>query len=100
MEPRGRARRLSALLTGLKAGSSDCNAESLTKESHLSEEISISDANGKCIHGNYEIANGVVTVTTAKGLSRTADVDENMLSPETLARMLLLQLHKREDPDQ
>jgi len=100
MEPRGRARRLSALLTGLKAGSSDCNAESLTKESHLSEEISISDANGKCIHGNYEITNGVVTVTTAKGLSRTADVDENMLSPETLARMLLLQLHKREHPDQ
>ena len=78
----------------------NCNAESLTKESHLSEEISISDANGKCIHGNYEIANGAVTVTTAKGLSRTADVDENMLSPETLARMLLLQLHKREDPDQ
>ena len=63
----------------------------------MSEKISFSDASGTSIHGNYELAGGVITVTTADGLSKTADVDNSMLSPETLAKMLLLQMHQRED---
>jgi hypothetical protein len=43
------------------------------------------------------LAGGVITVTTAAGLSKTADVDDSMLSPETLAKMLLLQMHQQGD---
>jgi hypothetical protein len=71
----------------------------LAEEANLSEEISFSDANGHSIHGNYEVNNGVLTVTTADGLSKTADVGDSMLSPETLARMLLLQMHQHEGVD-
>jgi hypothetical protein len=69
------------------------------QEATLREEISFSDANGTSIHGNYELTNGVVTVTTADGLSKTADVDNSMLSPETLAKMLLLQMHQQGDAE-
>ncbi len=65
----------------------------------MSEEISFSDANGTNIHGNYEVADGVLTVTTDDGLSKTADIDDSMLAPETLARMLLLQMHQHEGVD-
>jgi hypothetical protein len=71
----------------------------LAQEANLSEEISFSDANGTNIHGNYEVADGVLTVTTDDGLSKTADIDDSMLSPETLARMLLLQMHQHEGVD-
>jgi hypothetical protein len=71
----------------------------LAQEANLSEEISFSDANGTNIHGNYEVADGVLTVTTDDGLSKTADINDSMLSPETLARMLLLQLHQHEGVD-
>jgi hypothetical protein len=72
---------------------------SQAQEAILSEQISFSDANGTSIHGNYELANGVVTVTTADGLSKTADVGDSMLSPETLAKMLLLQMHQQGDAE-
>jgi hypothetical protein len=71
----------------------------LAQEANLSEEISFSDANGTNIRGNYEVADGVLTVTTDDGLSKTADIDDSMLSPETLARMLLLQMHQHEGVD-
>src|SRR6202034_885712 len=77
-----------------------CKARSFpAQEASLSEKISFSDASGTSIHGNYELAGGVITVTTADGLSKTADVDNSMLSPETLAKMLLLQRHQREDAE-
>jgi hypothetical protein len=79
-------------------GETDCWARSfLAQEASLSEKISFSDANGTSIHGNYELAGGVITVTTPDGLSKTADVDDSMLSPETLAKMLLLQMHQQGD---
>ncbi len=65
----------------------------------MSEEISFSDANGHSIHGAYDVHNGVLTVTTSDGVSKTADVDDSMLSPETLAKMLLLQMHQHEGVD-
>jgi hypothetical protein len=36
----------------------------------------------------------VVSVTTPDGRVLKANVDDSMLSPETLAKVLLLQLHK------
>jgi hypothetical protein len=69
------------------------------QEANLSEEISFPDANGTNIHGNYEVADGVLTVTMDGGLSKTADIDDSMLSPETLAKMLLLQMHQHEGVD-
>jgi hypothetical protein len=65
----------------------------------LRDEITFANVSGKSIHGNYEIADGIITVTTATGLSKTADVDQSMLSPETLAKMLLLQLYQQENAD-
>jgi hypothetical protein len=72
----------------------------LAQEANLSEEITFADANGQSIHGNYEVTDGVITVTTADGLSKTADVDDSMLSAETLARMLLLQMHQQDGEPQ
>jgi hypothetical protein len=70
----------------------------LAQEASLSEEISFSDASGTSIHGHYKVADGVITVTTADGLRKTADVGDSMLSAETLAKMLLLQMvqHQRD----
>jgi hypothetical protein len=69
------------------------------QEATLSEKISFADANGTNIHGNYELAGGVITVTAADGGSKTADVDGSLLSPETLAKMLLLQMHQQADAE-
>jgi hypothetical protein len=81
-------------------GGPDCKGPTFeTQEASLSEKISFSDASGTSIQGNYELAGGVITVTAADGLSKTADVDGSMLSPETLAKMLLLQLHQQADVD-
>jgi hypothetical protein len=37
----------------------------------------------------------MITVTTADGRTTTAEIEDSMLCAETLARMLLLQLHRR-----
>jgi hypothetical protein len=41
---------------------------------------------------------GLVTVTLSDGRKTTADIEESMLSPEILARMLLLQMHRAKQP--
>jgi hypothetical protein len=61
----------------------------------MSETISFQDADGKRISGRFDVSHGMITVTARDGRTKTADIKESMLSPETLARMLLLQLHER-----
>jgi len=56
----------------------------------LGDELSFADVNGKSIRGDYEVTDGTIAVTTPAGLSRTA---------ETLANMLLRQLHQHENAD-
>jgi hypothetical protein len=60
----------------------------------MSESISFQDADGKCVSGRFEVGHGVITVTARDGRTKRAEIEEDTLSPETLARMLLLQLHR------
>jgi hypothetical protein len=60
----------------------------------MSESISFQDASGKSVSGRFEVRHGVITVTAHDGRTKRAKIEEDTLSPETLARMLLLQLHR------
>jgi hypothetical protein len=64
----------------------------------MSEKISIQDVDGKSISGHYVLRNGIVIVTASDGRTTRAAIEESMLSPETLARTLLLQLHRNGTP--
>jgi hypothetical protein len=64
----------------------------------MSEKISFPDANGKPVSGRFEVSKGMITVTASDGRTKTVEIEESMLSRETLARMLLLQLHQAERP--
>jgi hypothetical protein len=60
----------------------------------MSENISFQDADGKSVSRRFEVSHGVITVTARDGRTKRAEIEEDTLSPETLARMLLLQLHQ------
>jgi hypothetical protein len=64
----------------------------------MSEKISIQDVDGKSISGHYVLKNGIVIVTASDGRTTRAAIEESVLSPETLARTLLLQLHRNGTP--
>jgi hypothetical protein len=66
----------------------------------MSEQISFQDADGKHVSGRFDVSDGMITVTAPDGRKKTAKIEEGMLSPETLARMLLLQLHHEGRPAQ
>jgi hypothetical protein len=53
----------------------------------------------KFFSGRFEVSEGLMTVTSSDGSTKTADIQESMLSLETLARMLLLQMHRAKQPD-
>jgi hypothetical protein len=60
----------------------------------MSEKISFHDAEGKRISGLFDVSHGVIPVTASDGRTKMAEIEEDTLSPEILARMLLLQLHQ------
>ncbi len=60
----------------------------------MSDEISVHQIEGNRIGGRFVVNQGVVTVTISGGRSRTAHIDGSMLSVETLAKTLLLQLNQ------
>ena len=64
----------------------------------MSEKISIQDVDGKSISGHYVARNGSVVVTASDGRTTRAAIEDSMLSPETLARTALLQLHRNGTP--
>ena len=41
----------------------------------------------------------MITVTSPDGRTKTAEIEDSMLSPETLAKVLLLQLQQQERQD-
>jgi hypothetical protein len=61
----------------------------------MSEKISFQDADGKHVSGRFEVSHGMITVTATDGRTKTVELEESMLRPETLAKMLLLQLHQQ-----
>ena len=65
----------------------------------MSEEISFQDITGELVSGRFEVSEGLITVTLPDGRKTTADIEESMLSPEILARVLLLQMHRTKQPD-
>jgi hypothetical protein len=64
----------------------------------MSKKISFKDANGATISGKLEVSGGIFTVTALDGRTKAAKYEEGTLSGETLARMLLLQLHQEGRP--
>jgi hypothetical protein len=64
----------------------------------MSEKISFQDADGKRISGRFDVSHGMITVTAHDGRTKMAEIEEGMLSPETFAKMLLLQLHQEGRP--
>jgi hypothetical protein len=48
---------------------------------------------GKVISGSYKIEGDRITATASNGRTRIASLEDSMLSSETLAKVLLLQLH-------
>jgi hypothetical protein len=62
------------------------------------EKISIQDVDGKRISGQYVVKDGMVTVTASDGRTTRGTIEDSMLTPETLAKTLLLQLHRNGAP--
>ena len=54
----------------------------------MSEKFSFKDGEGRTFSGRFEVKNGIVTVTTSDGRTRSAAIEESMLGPETLAKTL------------
>jgi hypothetical protein len=65
----------------------------------VSEKISFKDAVGKRLSGLFNVSGGMITVTAPDGRTKTAGIEESMLSPEILAKVLLLQLQQEERQD-
>jgi hypothetical protein len=65
----------------------------------VSKEITFQDISGEPVSGRFEVSEGLITVTSSDGTKTTADIQESMLSPETLAKMLLLQMHRAKQPN-
>jgi hypothetical protein len=65
----------------------------------MSEKITLED-DGKRISGSYVVRDGMVTVTASDGSTTTGVIEDSMLSAETLAKTLLLQLHRTPTEDE
>jgi hypothetical protein len=64
----------------------------------MSGNIMFHDADGKNVSGRFDVSDGMITVTARDGRTKTSVIEEGMLSPETLAKMLVLQLHQEGRP--
>jgi hypothetical protein len=63
----------------------------------MNEKVSMED-DGKRISGRYVVKNGIVTVTASNGRATRGVIEDSLLSAATLARALLLQLHRHGAP--
>ena len=65
----------------------------------MNEKISFEEPNGKRLSGLFNVSGGMITVTAPDGRTKTAGIEESMLSPKILAKVLLLQLQQEERQD-
>ena len=63
----------------------------------MTEKISI-EVESKRVSGQYVVSDGMVTVTASDGRTTKGVIEDSMLSAETLAKTLLLQLYRHEVP--
>ena len=80
-------------------GSTLWSLDDILRLGAMSEEITFQDITGEPVSGRFEVSEGLITVTLPDGRKTTADIEESMLSPEILARVLLLQLHRAKQPN-
>jgi hypothetical protein len=50
-------------------------------------KISFVDTSGRPVSGHFEVGEGLIIVTLSDGTKTAADIQESMLSRETLAQM-------------
>jgi hypothetical protein len=81
-------------LKGELAGAGEAAPERIAA---MSEKISIQDVDGKHISGHYVVSDGIVIVTASDGRTTRGVIEDGMLSPESLAKTPLLQLHRNGD---
>ncbi len=63
----------------------------------MNEKVSFEEA-GQRVSGRYVVRDGIVIVTASDGRTTTGVIEDSALSPETLAKTLLFQLHRHEVP--
>ena len=73
-------------------GSTLWSLDDILRLGTMGEEIPFQDIPGEPVSGRFEVSEGLITVTLPDGRKTTADIEESMLSPEILARVLLLQM--------
>jgi hypothetical protein len=63
----------------------------------MSEEISFQDADGKLVSGRFNVSDGMITVTAHDVRTRTVEIDESVLSSETLQKCSSFKCIRRGD---
>ena len=58
----------------------------------VAEQITLKTLNGNRLSGTFEVRKGTITVTASNGHVIKADIASSLLSTETLAKTLLLQM--------
>jgi hypothetical protein len=66
------------------------------RDKNMSEKMKFKDIDGKDVAGQFRVSDGKVIVTAPDGRTQTVDIEQSMLGTDTLARMLLLQMHRHE----
>ena len=65
----------------------------------MSKEVTFQDITGEPVSGRFDVSDGLITVTLSDRTKTTADIEESMPNPETLAKMLMLKMHRANRPD-
>ena len=65
----------------------------------MNEKNTFKNPNGKRLSALFNVSGGMITATAPDGRTKTAGIEESMLSPEILAKVLLLQLQQEERQD-
>jgi hypothetical protein len=63
----------------------------------MNSKVSFKALDGTIISGWFEVNDGKVTVTAPDGRVITVGTEEAMLGAETLARMILFQMHQKDN---
>jgi hypothetical protein len=54
----------------------------MTQSGGMITKISFQDADGRSVSGQFQMSRGMITVTAVDGRTKTAKIEESMLSPD------------------